>query len=92
MNNVKVYKIFYYLSAVITFVLVLLTSIKTSSLYSLYSNYDHVQSMNISHPFLGVINLGLVILFSILLVKKTLKNVNIIVPVIYLLFMLTMKF
>lgn len=79
MNNIKVYKILYYLLVVITSTLIILVNSELSKVYVALS------STNI---FLGILNLILIGAFSFLLKKKNLYNINIIVPIIYFLFML----
>ena len=79
MNNIKVYKILYYLLVVITATLIILVNSELSKVYVALS------STNI---FLGILNLIFVVVFSFLLKKKNLYDINITVPIIYLLFML----
>ena len=79
MNNIKVYKILYYLLVVITSTLIILVNSELSKVYVALS------STNI---FLGILNLILIGAFSFLLKKKNLYDINITVPIIYLLFML----
>ena len=79
MNNIKVYKILYYLLVVITATLIILVNSELSKVYVALS------STNI---FLGILNVILIGAFSFLLKKKNLYDINITVPIIYLLFML----
>ena len=80
MNNPKTFKILYYLCFIVTLLPCFIASLKIS----FFAN-------SIQTPLffmLGIINLILVIIFSILLIKKKINKTNILFPIIYLLFLI----
>lgn len=79
MNNIKVFKVLYYLCFGIT----ALTYFMVPQLVSSSESFLHSLPANI---LLRTINLFFVITFSILLLRKKVDKVNILFPIIYLFF------
>ena len=85
MNNIKTFKILYYLCFVLSILYI-------SILYiSILSNKVSIYTSSIIQTFtfylFGILNLLSVIIFSVSMIKKReLKNINILFPIIYLVF------
>ena len=80
MNNIKTFKILYYLCFVLSILYISIlsnkVSIYTSSIIQTFTFY-----------LFGILNLLSVIIFSVSMIKKKeLKNINILFPIIYLVF------
>ena len=84
MNKYLLYKILYYISFIFTLVLTFFLTRLNEDLY--------FNMATGSQLFMIVINILLVIIFSIKLVKNKLKNVNVMFPIIYLLFSVIVLF
>ncbi|MBQ9072741.1 MAG: hypothetical protein IJY25_06250 [Bacilli bacterium] len=78
MNNKTIYKILYY----ICFILSLYIWFSISNLVNIFG----IGTKTTINVLLGIVNLILVVVFSINLIKKKLDNINIIFPIIHLIF------
>lgn len=78
MNKSLIFKILYYVSFILTTIIWLYIS-------RLIDKYD-LDIKTFSNTLLGIINLVLIIIFSIKLLKYKLEKVNILFPIIYLIF------
>ena len=84
----KKYLVLYYISFVITLIFTIYSSLKSLNLYSISEENNTFKelSSSIFGSALFVINLILVIVFTILIWKKKIKVDNIILPIIYIVF------
>ena len=78
MNKSLIFKILYYVSFILTTIIWLYIS-------RLIDKFD-LDINTFSNTLLGIINLVLIIIFSIKLLKHKLEKVNILFPIIYLIF------
>ena len=78
MNKSLIFKILYYVSFILTTIIWLYIS-------RLIDKFD-LDIKTFSNSLLGIINLVLIIIFSIKLLKHKLEKVNILFPIIYLIF------
>lgn len=76
MNKHKIYKILYYICLVLTAIPFIITARIELTIGTTINN------------ILGIINLLLIIIFTIKLIKYKLKNINILFPIIYLLLLI----
>ena len=86
MNNKKMYIFLYYFALLLSTFACMIPNILPRNLINSFSSLDIYLNLSTISLFLIFINIITVILFTIFLVKKKLSNVNVLFPILYILF------
>ncbi len=86
MHNKKIYICLYYFALLLSIFVCIIPSVLPKNFVESDPSIELYSNLSIVSVFLIIINVVIVIIFTIMLIKKSLKNINILFPIIYIAF------
>lgn len=86
MNNKKLYIFLYYLSLILSIFVCIMSCTLPNNMINSNSSFEIYMNLSSISLWLIFINIIITIIFTIFLIKKQLNKVNILFPIIYILF------